>query len=251
MEHIEQAQVDDVRNFFFKYYRPNNAILVVAGNVKSDKIFSLAEEWFGEIPPGSTLRKNIPVEPAQHEARSLTLNADVPLDAIYKAWHMPGRCQPGYYAVDLISDLLSGGKSGRLYQVLVKEKKLFSEVNCYQNGTIDPGLIIVEGKLIKGVKMEEAEKSIVQEMEKISSEKIEEKELTKVKNRVESQMEFSETEILHKAMNLAYTELLGDANLVNEEIKKYLAVTTQDIQAQSTDIFKPENSSTLYYFSRN
>ncbi|HYV90690.1 MAG TPA: pitrilysin family protein [Chitinophagales bacterium] len=251
LEHIEQAQVNDVRNFFFKFYRPNNAILVVAGNVNAEEIFSLAEEWFGVIPPGNTPQKNLPAEPAQKEPRALTVQANVPLDAIYKAWHMPGRLQPGYYAVDLISDLLSGGKSGRLYQVLVKEKNLFSEINCYQNGCIDPGLITVEGKLIRGVKMDEAEKSIVEELEKIAVLTVDEKELTKVKNRVESQMEFSETEILHKAMNLAYTELLGDANLVNEEIKKYLAVTTEEIRQEATNVFKPENCSTLYYFSKN
>jgi predicted Zn-dependent peptidase len=251
LEHIEQAQVNDVRNFFFKFYRPNNAILVVAGNVRAEEIFSLAEEWFGIIPSGNALQKNILSEPAQKEPRALTVHADVPLDAIYKSWHMPGRMQPGYYAVDLISDLLSGGKSGRLYQVLVKERKLFSEINCYQNGCIDPGLITVEGKLIQGVKMDEAEKSILGELEKIASQKVDEKELMKVKNRVESQMEFSETEILHKAMNLAYTELLGDANLVNEEIKRYLAVTTEEIRQEAANVFKPENCSTLYYFSKN
>lgn len=251
LEHIEQAQLNDVKNFFFNFYRPDNAILVVAGNVKADEVLALAEEWFGEIPSGNTPKKNIPVEPPQREARSLTVHSDVPLDAIYKAWHMPGRLQPGYYAVDLISDILSGGKSGRLYQVLVKEKKLFSEINCYQTSSIDPGLLVVEGKLVRGVKMDAAEKAIVQELEKMTAHDIEEEELTKVKNRVESQMVFSETEVLHKAMNLAYSELLGNANLVNEEIKNYLTVTSEQIRHEAVKVFRPENCSTLYYFSKN
>lgn len=251
LEHIEQAQLDDVKNFFFRFYRPDNAILVVAGNVKAEEVFALAEEWFGEIPSGNTRKKNIPVEPPQREARSLTMHAEVPLDAIYKAWHMPGRLQPGYYAADLISDILSGGKSGRLYQALVKEKKLFSEINCYQTSSIDPGLLVVEGKLVKGIKMEAAEKAIAQELEKMVERDVQEEELTKVKNRIESQMVFSETEVLHKAMNLAYAELLGDANLVNEEIKNYLRVTSEEIRQEAANVFRPENCSTLYYFSKN
>ncbi len=251
LEHIEQAQVDDVRNFFFKFYRPNNAILVVAGNVIAEEVFEMAEEWFGDIPPGKNLKKNIPVEPKQQEARTLVLHADIPLDAIYKAWHIPARLQPGYYPSDLITDVLSGGKSGRLYQALVKEQQLFSEINAYQTGSLDPGLMVVEGKLIKGVKMEDAENAIMNELEKISSTRIDEMELTKVKNRVESQTIFSETEILNKAMNLAYAELLGNANLVNEEINNYLAVTADEIQKQAAQIFTAENCSTLYYHTKN
>ena len=251
LDHIERVKVDDVKNFFFRYYRPDNAILVVAGNVKADEVFALAEEWFGEIPSGNTPAKNIPAEPPQREPRSLTVHSDVPLDAIYKAWHMPGRLQPGYYAVDLISDILSGGKSGRLYQALVKEKKLFSEINCYQTSSIDPGLLVVEGRLVQGVKMEAAETAIVQELEKMALNDVEEEELIKVKNRLESQMVFSETEVLHKAMNLAFAELLGDANLVNEEIKNYLTVTSKEIRQEAANVFRPENCSTLYYFSKN
>ncbi|MEO5674451.1 MAG: pitrilysin family protein [Chitinophagales bacterium] len=251
LAHIENAQLEDVKNFFFRYYRPNNAILVVAGNVNPDDIFFMAEEWFGAISTGDIPEKNIPAEPPQQEARSITVEADVPLDAIYKAYHMPARLQEGYYAADMISDILSGGKSGRLYQALVKEQKLFSEINCYQTGSIDPGLIVVEGKLVKGVEMNAAEQSIMSELKKIGSDTINDTELAKVKNRVESQMVFSETELLHKSMNLAYAELLGDASLVNEEIKNYLAITAEDIGVQSSKIFRAANCSTLYYFSKS
>jgi predicted Zn-dependent peptidase len=158
---------------------------------------------------------------------------------------------PDYYAADLITDILSGGKSSRLYQALVKEKKLFSEIHAYQTGSIDPGLIVIEGKLVSGVKMNDAERSIDEEIEKIASQPATELELSKVKNRVESQIAFSETEVLTKAMNLAYYELLGDANLVNEEVHQYLAITADDIYRQAGKIFTPQNCSVLYYYSKN
>ncbi|MFI5135866.1 MAG: M16 family metallopeptidase [Chitinophagales bacterium] len=251
LEHIEHAQLDDVKNFFFKYYRPNNAILVVAGKVKAEEVFSLAKEYFADIPQGHNGMKHFPVEPPQREARTLTLHGNVPLDAIYKAWHFPARTQEEFYAADLISDLLSGGKSGRLFQSLVKDKKLFSEINCYQTGSIDPGLLVLEGKLIRGVNMQTAEEAVAEELNKLISQNINEHELNKVKNHVESQLIFSETELLNKAMNLAFAELLGDAHLVNKEIEKYLAVTAEEIRQQAATILQPGNCSTLYYYPNN
>jgi predicted Zn-dependent peptidase len=250
-EHIEQAQLDDVKHFFFKHYRPNHAILVVVGNVKSDEVFALAEEYFGDIPSGVNGQKHLPPEPPQTEARTATVYADVPLNAIYKAWHFPARTDPSYYASDLISDILSGGKSGRLYQALVKEQKLFSEINCYQTGSIDPGLLVLEGKLIEGITMEAAEQAIQKELDKVASQQVQVHELNKVKNRIESQMIFSEAEILNKAMNLAFAELLGDASLINREVTKYLAVTADEVKEQAIRILKPTNCSTLYYLARN
>jgi len=210
----------------------------------------LAEEYFGDIPSGKNGTKNLPEEPIQTASKLLTIHADVPLNAIYKAWHFPARTAKEFYASDLISDLLSGGKSGRLYQALVKEKKLFSEINCYQTGSIDPGLLMLEGKLVNGTSMQTAEEAISEELDKIISKEVDETELQKVKNRIESQMIFSETEILNKAMNLAFAELLGDADLANKEVEKYLAVTAEEIQQQATSILQPSNCSTLYYYSK-
>ena len=251
LEHIEDARLNDVKSFFYKYYRPDNAILVVAGAVEAAQVFELAEKWFGNIAAGNTPARKLTPEPIQKELKSLTLHADVPLDAIYKAWHMPARMDATYYAADLITDVLSGGKSGRLYQSLVKEKKLFSEINAYQTGSIDPGLIVAEGKLVKGVTMEQAERAIDEEISKIAGNLIDEMELTKVKNRVESQIIFSETELLNKAMNLAYYELLGDAAMVNEEAAQYLKTSAADIQEQAQGIFTKENCSVLYYHANN
>lgn len=251
LEHIENARLADVKDFFFKYYRPDNAILVIAGLVQAASIFELVEKWFGDIASGKKPARNLPQEPKQTGIRRLSVEADVPLDAIYKTWHMPARMDAAYHAADLVTDVLSGGKSSRLYQVLVKEKKLFSEVNAYQTGTIDPGLIVVEGKLVRGVKMETADQAIDEEISKISNKAVDEVELMKIKNRVESQLIFSETELLHKAMNLAYYELLGDANLVNEEANRYLDISAEAILAQAKNIFTADNCSVLYYHSKN
>jgi zinc protease len=251
LSHIENAQLGDVKSFFFKYYRPNNAIIVLAGNVKEENAYTLVQKWFGDIPAGNTPPKNIPQEPRQDKKKTLRVEADVPLDAIYKAWHMPARMDPRYYTADLITDVLSGGKSSRLYQTLVKEQQLFSEIHAYQTGSVDPGLVVVEGKLVKGVNMEEAEKAIDEQISLITANKIEDRELTKVKNRLESQIIFSEIEVLHKAMNLAYYELLGDANLINEEVNHYLKINATDIYEHANELFTSENSSVLYYFSGN
>ncbi len=249
LRHVEEATKEDVKNFFFTHYRPNNAILVVAGNVKADSVKALAEKWFGNIPAGVTVKRNLPKEPKQTESRSMTVHADVPLDAIYKAYHMPARLDKNYYAVDLISDILSGGKSSRFYEILVKEKKLFSEINAYITGNIDPGLFVIDGKLTKGVKMQEAEEAINEELKKICEQKVSDRELQKVKNKVESQMEFAEMGVLNKAMNLAFAELLGNPDLVNEEKQFYLSVTPERLQWQAQEVFRDTNCSTLYYFS--
>ena len=249
LSHIDNATKDDVKNFFFKNYRPNNAILVVAGNVEVAEVKRLAEKYFGSIPSGEKAVKQIPVEPKQTEERKSEVRADVPLDALYKVYHMPARLDKNYYPVDLLSDILSAGKSSRLYQKLVKEKKLFSEVSAYITGSLDPGLFVFEGKLVKGVSMKDAETALQEEINHVLQNEIDAVELEKVKNRVESQTEFAEMELLHKAMNLAYAELLGNPELVNEEKKYYQAVTAADILREAKNVLRNENCSTLYYLS--
>ena len=250
LSHIENATLDDVKGFFFKHYRPVNAILVVAGNVTVEKVKELAEKWFGPIESGEKYSRQLPQEPAQKLAKKLEVFAKVPLDAFYKTWHIYPRMDHRYYVSDLITEVLSGGGSSRLFQALVKEKQLFSNIECYHFGTIDAGLLTIEGKLVKGVKMEEAEKAVEEELEKIKSEKIPDAELQKVKNKTESQIAFEDMSVMNRANSLAYYELLGDADMMNEELGKYNKVTADDIQQLSREIFREENSSTLYYFSR-
>ena len=251
LSHIENAQLRDVKNFFFKHYRPVNAILVVAGNVTVEQVRKLAEKWFGPIEAGEPYIRNIPQEPVQKSARRLEVKADVPLDALYKCWHIFPRMDHRYYVSDLITEILSGGGSSRLFQSLVKEKQLFSNIECYHFGTTDAGLLTIEGKLVKGVNIEAAEKAVNEELEKIKTTVISEAELQKVKNKTESMIAFEDMSVMNRANSLAFYELLGDASLMNSELDRYNSVTVSDIQQESNKIFKEENSSTLWYLSKN
>ncbi len=250
LKHIEEASLKDVEQFFYSYYRPNNAVLVLAGSISAEEGFAMSEKWFGDIPAGTPVTKNnIPKEPAQNEARFMEVKSDVPVTAIYKAYHMPARYDDNYFAADLLSDILSAGRSSRLFHPLVKEKKIFSEISAYITGSIDPGLLVVEGKLADGITTIDAEAALKVELNKVILERISDAELQKVKNRIESQMEFGETELLNRAMGLAYAELLGDADIVNKEKQQYLAVTAEQIQQQAQSILRASNCSTLHYLA--
>jgi predicted Zn-dependent peptidase len=250
ISHIKNAKIEDVKNFFKKFYCPNNAIMVVAGNVELDEVKRLSEKWFGPIPKGPDNKRNLPVEPKQTEARSLTVERDVPVDAIYKAYHMCSRYDKEYYAIDLISDVLSQGNSSRLHKSLIKDKKMFSDIHAYVMGDFDKGLFVISGKLSKGVSMEQAELAINEEIKNIQSELVSVDELTKVKNKSEATHTFGEVDILSKATNLAISELLGNADIINREVEKYLVVTAEQIKEQANKLLIPENCSTLYYKSK-
>ncbi len=249
LAHIEQAKMDDVKAFFNTHYSPENAILVVAGNVETEAVKQLAEKWFSPIAPTGKYLRSLPAEPEQKEAKREVVHADVPQNSLYIAFHGPARLDPGYHAMDLISDLLSRGPSSRLYRRLVKERELFSEVNAYHTGSLDAGLFVVEGKPLPHVTMEMAEEAIWVELELLKTEYIGIYELNKVKNRIESTMVFAEMSILEKAMNLAYFELLGDADDLNGEVGRYVDVSAEDIRRQALELFRKENSSTLSYIA--
>jgi zinc protease len=251
LSHIENARLEDVKEFFFTHYRPANAILVAAGNIKTAKILELAERWFADIPSGKGYVRKLPKEPKQTEARKMEIKADVPLDAIYKGYHMASRTDEPYYATELITEILGGGGSSRLHQKLVKEKKLFSQIECHQTGSVDPGLVIIEGKLIRGVGMQQADHAIEEELNELRALKIEEKELAKVKNKTESAIAFEDMSLMNRATSLAIYELLGDANLMNLELDKYQAVTAEDVLKTAGELFDPRNSSTIYYQGKN
>lgn len=249
LSHIEEAKIEDVKAFFKKHYNPQNAIMVVGGAVKLDQVKALAEKWFGPIPSGEKYVRNLPQEPVQTQEITETVKADVPLNAIYKAFKMPGRMEAGYPEIDLISDILSQGKSSRLYQNLVQQNPIFSDIKAYNYGSLDTGMFVIEGKLSPNVKPEEADELIWNELESLKSEPVLPEELIKVKNKYESVKQFEEMSLLDKAMNLAYYELLGDANLVNTDINNYLKVSVEDIQHYANEIFSREKSTTLFYLA--
>ena len=250
ISHIENATLNDVKSFFSNFYRPNNAVLVVAGNISLSDTKTLSEKWFGPISSGEIKLKHYKPEPQQLEPRLLEVREKVPLDLIVKAYHIPERLNDDYYACDLISDILGGGKSSRFYNELVKKEKIFIELDAYLSGDTEPGLFIVEGKLAPGISFEDADRYVTQELVKIKS-GIDSAELAKVINKTEANISFGNVNVLNKAMKLAYAEYLGDLKLVNTELEKYQQVTVQQIKSNAEAVFTSNNCSTIFYHAES
>ncbi len=247
LEQIETAQLEDVKAFFNKHYNPLNAVMCVAGNVTVKQVKALSEKWFGNIPSGEKYVRNVPAEPTQTEARTQTVHADVPLDALYKAWHIGPRLTQPYYATDLITEIMGSGFASRLYQRLVKEEQLFSNINCYHTGSLDPGLVVIEGKIREGKSIEAANEAVEQELAKLIANGVSDDELQKAKNKIEAMIAFEDMTLLSRANNLAFYELLGDAAMINKEWGHYQAVTKEFLRETATQIFRTQNSNTLFY----
>ena len=249
ISHIENTDLEQVKKFFFSHYAPNNAILALTGNISFDLAFRLTQKWFGPIEKREVKLRKLPVEPAQKEERILTIEKDVPSTALYKVWHIGPRDNIDFHTLDLITDLLAGGESGRLYTKLVREKKLFSEINAYLTSDIDPGLIIVQGKLMKNIDIRHAEKAVNEVIKDLSDSNGIKDEMEKVKNKFESSTVFSNTNILNKAVNLSFYELLGNPELINQEVDAYRKVNQEMVIEAIRRYFVPSNCSTLYYKS--
>lgn len=247
--HIKNVGLAQVKDFFFSHYAPNSAIICLAGSISPDKAFSLAEKWFGTIPGRNVKPRNLPAEPDQDRPRRLTVERNVPSDALYKAWHIGPRLCEEFHVMDLLTDLLAGGESGRLYTRLVREKNLFSEINAFLTSDIDPGLMIVTGKLMSGIKMNDAENAVDEVIYDLIENDLPEEEMEKVKNKYESSTVLSNTSILNKALNLSYYELLGNPALVNSEVEKFRSINPEMVKKTGRKYLRPENSSTLCYMS--
>jgi predicted Zn-dependent peptidase len=249
MAHIKNTNLEQIKKFFFSHYAPNNAILALTGNIEYELAYKLAQKWFGPIEKRTVQSRNLPPEPEQNEERIMTIESDVPATALYKVWHLGARNSNDFYTLDLITDLLSGGESGRLYTKLVREKKLFSEINAYLTAEIDPGLIIINGKLMKGVDIHYANDSVNEVINSLLNKKGIEDEMEKVKNKFESSTVFSNTSILNKAANLSFFELLGNPGLINNEVDAYRKVSYSMVTEAIRKYFIPSNCSTINYIS--
>lgn len=250
VKHIEDATLEEVKAFFFKHYRPDNAVLVVAGNVEKEDIEKMAKKWFGDIPKGNRPIRNLENEPPQTEARHKKVEAKVPLNAIYKAYRMGNRKAADYYATDLVSDVLGRDKSARLYQELIKEKEMFNSVGAYIMGSVDEGLLVISGKLNPAYSPEQGEEAIQSIIDDFLENGIFDEELTKVKNQAEASHVFSEVEVLNRAMNIAYYAILGDVDMVNTIAEDMAKVTKEELMTTAKKILRKENCSTLYYYSK-
>jgi zinc protease len=251
ISHIENATLDDVRAFFYKFYLPNNAKLVVAGNVTTEQVKVLCKKWFEPIPAGPAYVRNIAPEPVQSVARLMEISAKVPLNAIYKVWKMPGRFEAGFEVADILKDIIGRGKSARLYQKLLKEQPIFAGISAGTTQSSDTGLLVVQGNLNQGVTLEEANAAIELVLQDVVTNNVSEAELTKTKNQAEFLSSFSEIELLNRAMNLAFAANAGNAELVNQEAAKIQRVSLNDLSISAKQILSPSNCSTLYYRAEN
>lgn len=247
ISHIADANLEDVRSFYNKYYIPNNAILCIAGNINISNALELCNKCFGDIERGEEIKRERFIEPLQREKRELRVKRNVPQSAIYIAFPMASRLEKDYYAFDLLSDILSNGRSSRLYNRLVKDEKLFTEVNAFITGDVEQGLFILTGKYRDGVSFEEGKEALLRELHKVSYEEIDQKEFEKVKNKFESTMSFSQIKNIDRAMNLCYFEYLGNIEQINNEVNFYQGLTREYVQDVARKTFIEEKSNILYY----
>jgi predicted Zn-dependent peptidase len=245
--HIEQAVLDDVKSFFQRFYVPCNAIMALSGNISLEKARELSEKWFAPIPAGTKPMRDWLTEPVQLEARREVTKGHVPYPALYKAWHCCSRTDEMFHATDLLTDVLAAGKSARLYNSLVKDQQLFTDIHAYALGELDPSLIVAEGKIRAGVNIEDAEKALDEELEKISHDLISDDELERIHNKAESSNLFGETSIANRALTLCFHEMNGDANNANNQVRLYRQTTPDAIKAVAASVFLQQNSSTLVY----
>ncbi|MDQ1297133.1 MAG: zinc protease [Bacteroidota bacterium] len=249
-DHVRNTGLHEIKEFFFSHYAPDNAILTLTGNITPDNAFRLSEKWFGTIEKRNVNQKSLPAEPPQTEERILTVERNVPASALYKAWHMGPRLSSDFYTLDLITDLLAGGESGRLFTKLVREKKLFSEINTYITSDIDPGLVILHGKIMQGIDIYKANYEVNNIILTLIEKKASSPEMEKVKNKYESANIYSNTNILNKAMNLAYYELLGNPEMINTEVDLYRKTDRAMVLEAAGKYLTDSNCSTLYYKSK-
>lgn len=247
LSHIANATLDEVKDFFFRFYAPNNAVLAVTGNISFEEAVKLTEKWFASIPRRNVPLRQLPQEPVQTEERRLTVQRNVPLDSLFMAFHMCQRSHPDYYAFDILSDILSNGRSSRLNQHLVQDKQLFSSIDAYITGSIDAGLFHISGKPAAGVSLEKAEAAVREELDTLQNETVAEHELEKVKNKFESTQIFGNINYLNVATNLAWFELNGKAEDMEQEVERYRAVTAGQLQTVAQKAFDKKNGVVLYY----
>lgn len=246
--HVEHTTLADIKEFYYRFYAPNNATLVVAGGIKAAEVLRLAEKWFGPIPRRDVKRPKRITEPQQAEARSLTAEREVPYHAVYRAYHIPGRTQPGYYAADMLTDLMTGSKSGRLYQKLVKETQVASSVSAFSWGLYDPGMISIEGRVAQGRTVTEYEQILDEALAEMDQ--LTESELERMQNKIESQETFNKTTVLNRAMSLAMYDSIGQPELINTQAEEYRKLDVAEVLAAKQQYVRPENCTTLHYLSK-
>ena len=246
-EHIAEVDMDMIKDFYYRFYRPNNAVLVVAGNVHFDEVAVLAEKWFGDIPPGDVPEKNYPKELPQKNLRIKTVERNVPSDVLMKGWLMCNRMHPDYYACDLLSDMFGTGQSSYLYQKLVNEQKLFTDISASVMGTTDEGLFLISGRPVEGVSIEDADAALCSYLYGFKPDNNFSHDLQKVQNRAESVLLNNEIKIDDRATNLAVGETISNVEYFLDERQHYFDVTEEQMLRLISEMLTEKRSNTLYY----
>lgn len=251
ISHIENASLEQVRSFYDNFYQPSNAILSISGNVSLSSVKEEVERAFGKMEYKRTIFPAYSMEPQQKDNRRIKVFRDVPSNVICIIFPMSRRKDRQYFVQDLLSDVLSNGKSSRMYQGLVVEQKLFTEINAFISGDDDAGLFIVMGKYCDGISLEQGEEAIWHELKSVCENPVSEQELRKMKNKNEASATFSNMKILDKAMNLAYYAHLGEPDRINKEREFYNSVTIRDLQQAAEQMFHLDCHSVLYYLKND
>ena len=249
LDHVAQATLPEVEDFFYRFYAPNNAILSVTGNISFKEVVTLSEKWFGDIPRRKVPERKIPREPLQTQERREEVFRDVPVDALYMVYPMCEFNHPDYEVYDLLSDVLANGTSSRLKQHLTQDKRVFTSIDAYVSGSRDAGLFHVVGQLANGVSLEEGENEVQLELEMLQKDLIPEEELEKVKNKFESAQVFRFIDYLNLATDLAWYELNGNVLDIEECVSKYRSVTANKARVIAQSLFDKNKRSVLYYRS--
>lgn len=245
MSHIAQATMEDVKDFFYGYYAPNNATLVVAGDVDMDQVHRLTEKWFGPIPKRPLKKHLIEQEPAQETARQETCHGPVPHPAVYKMYHIPAHTDPNYYTFEIIAALLASGTNSRLYQKLVKQQKVAMSVSAFSWQLHDPGVMSIDGHVAEGHSIAAYETAVQETLNELQN--TTEADLQRMKNKLEAGHVMEQTSLFQKALNLAFSDTLGDVRLTNEVVNRFHNVTLNQVKEAAATYFVPNNASTLYY----
>lgn len=247
--HIRGATDQEIKDFHDMFYVPNNAVLVVTGDIDIAETKKLVEKYFGDIPRGTQpIRRPLQTEPQRTAELRDTVFDNIQLPALIQAYHIPAQGTEDYYAVEMLGAVLSQGQSSRLYRRLVNQEQKAMQISAIPLGLEDPGLNLIFAFPNMGIDLAELEAAVDEELERIRTELITEEELQKVKNQYESRIVNSNTTIARRAMNLAnYHTLYKDASRINTILENYQQVTREDILQAAQTYFHDDNRVVLYY----
>ncbi|HNX21751.1 MAG TPA: pitrilysin family protein [Bacteroidales bacterium] len=247
LEHIETTTMDDIRGFYNQFYVPNNAVIAISGDVFYDNIVNLVEKWFGDIPRGEQVQHKYILEAEQKESRKIEFLREVPYDMIMKGWSMCERKNPQFYAFDLLSDMLGSGQSSYLYETFVLDQKLFTDITSYITSTNDPGVFVIMGRPADGVSLEEADQALTEYLYHFTGGDNLDRNLQKVKNRVESLLLNNEIKAEDRGSTLAVSEAFGSIEEFENEKESYFAVTNQQIIDIFKNVIVSDKENTIFY----